>query len=186
MAATFFNNNQILGVRIIPCDALLWHVGDMLIPFDQAFHHQSIKQKKRLTIAYRDNNDYRSLSDGAVVTSYDAVITTDPIPLIIDCEDVSFKATADKQRSGLLYTNKLDYSLPRIRPADFGNQEQQLNLLQSGKAYHLLLQLYSCESAYGIALCPETGAFSATVDEQISATKVSISIKNLTAFQFLT
>lgn len=187
MAATFFNHNQILGVQLISATALKWKVGNALFPFDQAFHLQSIAQKRRITLAYLDNGTYKSLSDDTTVTSFDAFVnlTPEPTPLIIDGDDISFKSSADKQRSGLLYSNTLEYSLPKVTATEYTQQEKQINLLRSGQAFHLLLNLYSCERAYAIVLCPSQNAFSATVDESLSNTKVSIGIKNLSAVHFL-
>lgn len=201
---TFFNQNQILGIELIPVDKINWKVGENLFPFSQVFHCQQI-QKKRVTIAYAvtegQTTIYRSLCDDKVVNDYDALVektpitfngnqVETPIPLILDIGDISFKATQDKQRAGILYTNKLEYSLPKVTDSgqgmtDMEKLEQQLELLQSGQAFHLLFQLYSCETGRGIVLCPEPGAFSASVDDTIKTTKVSITVKNLTAHQFL-
>lgn len=201
---TFFNQNQILGIELIPIDKINWKVGENLFPLSQVFHWQPI-QKKRVTIAYAvtegQTTTYRSLCDDKVVSTYDALVEKTPItfkgaqletpiPLILDCEDISFKATFDKQRAGVLYTNKLEYSLPKVTDSgqgvtDMDKLEQQLELLQSGQAFHLLFQLYSCETGRGIVLCPEAGAFSASVEDTIRNTKITITIKNLTGHQFL-
>jgi len=190
--ATFFNHNQILGVQLIPANALMWKVGDYLVPFERVFHWQAIRQLKQVTIAYRQNNTYKSLLDDTDITNdsqtgkpkLDAVITANPIPLILDTEDITFKSSADKQRAGTLYNNKLTYSLQRMESEEYAQAEQQLAQLQSGQAFHLLFSLYSCEAAKSIVLCPEP-CFSAAVDDSLSNTQITIDIKNLTAHQYL-
>lgn len=200
----FYNQNQILAVQLIPQNRIQWKIGGNLFPFSQVFHAKDIQQK-RVTIAYAKTVGgtlkYFSLGDDREVQSFDALVNLSdysqggasfevPIPLILDCEDITFKSTADKQVSGVLYTNKLEYSLPKV--TDVGNGttemqklEQQLELLQSGKAFHLLLQLASCGDAHSIVLCPEDGAFGVSVDDTVKNTKITITIKNLTAHQFL-
>lgn len=184
--ATFFNNNQILAVDLIPCSAIKFNIGGTLIPLSQVFHHDSILRKKLITIAYKDGNIYRSLADDRIVNNYDALIdeNTERIHLILDSDDCSFKSSPEISVSGTLYTNKLEYSMPRIAAEQVTEQEQQFNLIKEG-AFHLLIQLYSCEKAYTMVFCPEATAYQATVREQISSTDVSITIKNLTAHQYL-
>ena len=74
-----------------------------------------------LTIAFADGGIFKSLSDGHTiqldeneVPICDAVVTEDPIPLIFDPEDVSFKSSGEKKESGVLYKNELGYSLPKM------------------------------------------------------------------------
>lgn len=185
--ATFFNNNQILAVDLIPCLAIRFKIGDALIPLSQVFHHDDIINKKLMTVAYRDGNKYRSLSDDRIVNDYDALLddNAERIHLILDSDDCNFKSSPDVSVSGTQYTNKLEYSLPRIAAEQMAEQTQQLNLIKQG-AFHLLIQLYSCEKAYTIVLCPESTAYQATVQDNISSTNVAIIIKNLTAHQYLT
>lgn len=189
---TFFNNNQILGVSLIPEDALTWKVGNIQVPFNQIFHAQMVNEKKRITIAYQEDGLYKSLltnspilNDANDAPQYDALITEDPIPIMLDIENISFKSTQDRQRAGVLYNNKLEYSLPRVDEEEYAIMEQQMNMLKSGQAFHLLLNLYSCSSAYGIVLCPEAGAFSATVEDSVTKTNVTLNIKNLSSFMYL-
>lgn len=185
--ATFFNNNQILAVDLIPCSAIRFKIGAALIPLSQVFHHDGIIDKKMMTVAYRDGNTYRSLSDDRIVNNYDALLDDNAarIHLILDSDDCSFKSSPEISAAGTQYTNKLEYSLPRISAEQMAEQIQQLNLIKQG-AYHLLIQLYSCEKAYTMVLCPEPTAYQATVQDNISSTGISITIKNLTAHQYLT
>ena len=192
MAAIYYNHNQILGVQLIPVENLLWRVADMLVPYPHIFHWQHIREKKQLVIAHRVNNQYRSLLDDTLIPNgtdglpkLDAVITTDPIPLILDTEDISFKSSADTQRAGTLYTNKLEYSLQKMTGTEYAQVEQQLQLLQSGSAYHLLFSLYGCDAAKSIILCPETGAFNAKVEDSVSDHRITITLKTLTTNQYL-
>ena len=188
MIVSFFNQNQIQGVSLVPLSAIQWRLSGSDYPFQQVFHLKQIRDKKKLTVAYLNNGNYYSLSDNTLVTSFDAVIdrTQNLIPLILDNENVNFKATMDKQRAGILFTNQLSYSLPKVGLSDFTKQEQQLSALSSGQAFHLLIQLYSCASSYSMVLCPEKGAFSASIDDSLKQTNITITIKNLTANQFLT
>lgn len=192
MAATFYNHNQILGIQLIPMDALMWKVGDFFLPYGRVFHLRTIQQKKRLTIAYLDGGTYKSISndkpisvdpDNGVVC--DAIIRQEPVQLMLDVEDISFDSSPNIQRSGILYDNKLRYSLAKMTASEFSEVERQLVMLQSGKAFHLLFQLYSCESARSIVLCPTMQSFSANVSNKVKSTDISITIKNLTSCQFL-
>ena len=185
--ATFFNNNQILAAFLLPSDSIKFKVGGQLFPYGQVFHSKEICDKRMLTIAYKDGNIYRSLATDQVVSDYDAVIDNVPvekIPLIVDTDDINFKSSPDLSAAGKSYTNKLEYSLPRITAEEMEGQKSQLALLQSG-SYHLLIQLFSCDRAYTIILCPEPTSFLATVQNDITRTNVSITIKNLTSHQFL-
>ena len=192
MTATFFNHNQIIGIRLIPADALKWRIRDMFVPYSQVFHLQSIKEKKMLTIAFADGGIFKSLSDGHTIQLdenempiCDAVVTEEPMPLIFDPEDVSFKSSGDKKESGVLYKNELGYSLPKMDENEFEDVQEQLSLIKSGKGFHLLIQLASCEKAYTIVPCPTNNAFSAMAEDNISDNNVAITIQNLTAHQFL-
>lgn len=184
--AKFFNNNQILAVDLIPCSAIKLNIGGALIPLSQVFHHDEFIAKKLITVAYKDGNKYRSLSDNRIVNNYDALLDDNAqrAHLILDCDDCNFKSSPEISVSGTLYTNKLEYSLPRISSEQILEQTEQLNAIKQG-AFHLLIQLYSCEKAYTMVLCPETTSYQATVQEQISSTDISITIKNLTAHQYL-
>ncbi len=185
--ATFFNNNQILAAFLLPSDSIKFKVGGQLFPYAQVFHSKEIRNKRMLTIAYKDGSTYKSLATDQVITEYDALIEESPVnktPLILDTDDVGFKSSPELSVAGKLYTNKLEYSLPRITAEEMENQQSQLASLQSG-SYHILLQLFSCERAYTIILCPEPTSFLATVQNDITRTNVSITIKNLTSHQFL-
>ena len=204
---TFYNQNQILSAQLIPVNAIRWRLNDTPYPFSKVFHTKQTLAKRVLVI-YPVNTSgtvtYHSLCDDRVLPSninYDAVMSTTnypfegeslevPIPLIIDSDDISFKATEQKTAAGVLFTNKLEYSLPKVTDTGSGKTdieklEQQLSILRSGKAFHLLLQLASCDEARSIVLCPEEGAFSASVDDTVRSTKIAITIKNLTGNQFL-
>ena len=189
MALPYINQNQILGISLVPQELIKWNVNDNLYPFSQCFHLRPT-QKKILTIAYKSGNKYYSLSDGKEVSTYDAIITLSPsnplIRLILECDDITFKSSPDVQRAGVLYTNKLEYSLPKISTTTDANKlEQQLLLLQSGKAYHLLFHLYGCDAGKSIVLCPDGGAFQAKVEDAVTSSRITITVKNLTSHQFL-
>lgn len=183
---SFFNNNQVLAVELIPVDAIQFVVGAQLYPLSQVFHSKSIIDKKLMTIAYKDGNTYKSLSDDTIVNTYDALIdkSIPSIRLILDADDISFKSTPEKSVSGVLYTNKLEYSVPRIDATQMNEFERQLQDIKQG-GYHMLIQLSSCGKAYTIVLCPEIHAYSASSQENITSTNISINIKNLTAHQYL-
>ncbi len=184
--ASFFNNNQILAVELIPVNAIQFNVGGQLYPLNQVFHCKSVIDKKLITIAYQDGGSYKSLSDDTIVTTYDAIIdkSIPSIRLILDAEDISFKSTPEISVSGTLYTNKLEYSVPRIGANQMDEFESQLLDIRKGE-YHMLIQLSSCGRAYTIVLCPEANAYSATSQENITSTNIAITVKNLTAHQYL-
>lgn len=185
--ASFYNQNQILAVRLIADEQLYFSQGGKPVPYKQVFNHRAYIEKKMLSVAYYDGKAFHSITDGAILTSTDAVMESEDagIRLIFDPDTISLKSSGKKTRSGVLYTNVLKYSLPKMSEDEADDLQRQLDALRSGKAYHLLMQFYDCTKAYGMVLCPYPQAFSVEVEDNIENASVSIAIANLSSHQWI-
>lgn len=186
--ASYYNGNDILAVRLIPSDKLLFNSSDGTpVEFSRVFNHADLYNKKMLTVAYKHGNYYLSITNNKIVSSLDAVMETEDtgIRLQFDPETISFSSQPKRTRSGIIYTNTLKYSLPKMSEDDATALQEELDAMRSGKAFHLLMQFRDCAKAFGICLCPYPIAFSADIEDSIERAEIKITVSNLSSHQWI-
>lgn len=187
--ASYYNGNEILAVRLIPSDQLLFKYSNTVsVEFDRIFNHADFCKKKLLTVAYyTQDGKYRSITDNQIVSSFDAILAQEDagIRLLFDPETISFSSQPKRTRSGTIYTNTLKYSLPKMSESDVYDLQEELNDMRSGRAFHLLMQFRDCAKAFGVCLCPYPHAFSAEIEDSIERMDIKIVISNLSSHQWI-